>query len=96
MTNDDKMHVWTQQFHSIDEYARIIQTQGMKIVDIKSGSNQTLILTHDGLVYRVDHHNADEDKFKITQLKKQANIVAIQACCSHFLALERLDSEPII
>lgn len=73
---------------------------GTQIIDIRSGNFQTILLTSDHLVLKIDHpalsygpevFPEQQMPFKALHIKRLVNIQLISACCGHLLALERDD-----
>lgn len=76
---------------------------GTVITDIKSASFQTVILTGDKTLFKIEHPQVNNPEivpemqmpFTTLPIKKLTNIVKISACYGHMLALERADTEPL-
>lgn len=95
VTITNKVYSW----HNLDNSAVVALVEGLEqvpaIVDIKSGNAQTIILSSDHKVYRVEHPTETEKPCKAEQMKKLNNIVLIAGNLAHFLALEREDIPPL-
>lgn len=100
VTDSNKVYSWIPT--SQEDPLEVQEVQGIKagtvITDIKSASFQTVLLTGDKTLVRIDHPQTEtpvQTPFKAVPIKRLSNIVKISACYGHALALERADTEPV-
>eukprot|EP00347_Sterkiella_histriomuscorum_P002508 403367880 len=97
VTESNKIYNWQQGFITEDHVPVLVQNiqENLNIIDIKSTNFETIFLTKNGEVYKIEHPLDYQLPIKAEQKKKLQNIIQISSSYVHLIALQRQDTKPI-
>lgn len=93
VTETNQVYCWVQH-DSHMQPQKVDKVEG-NIVDIKSSNNQTIFMTEEQIVYKIEHANGQVKNLKAEPIKKLKNIVQIASSPLHFMMLQREDIKPL-